>query len=414
MIISFSEIASSLKRNKLRTALTGFSIAWGIFMLIILLAAGNGLKNGVTSNFANDNVNQVSIWAGWTSIPYKGKPKYTRIKMDNSDSVMMANVFSEVDQVIPIYRVGYKQVQTQNYFTSTNIQAVIPAYFNMEPIDILQGRNLNQMDVELHRKVVVLAERDAKSLFKGENAINQFIFMDNIVYQVVGVYKTKSSWRTDAFIPLSTAQKIYNNGNRLEEMIITVNGLTTEQANEEFNDRIRKQMSLKHEFDPQDRRAVYIWNQLENYLQSQKIFSAITLFVWIIGIGTLIAGIVGVSNIMLVTVRERTKEFGIRKALGAKPSSIIRMIIAESLVVTALFGYIGMVFGIVVTEAINKMMSGSMGMGDEGPTMFKNPTVDLGIVVAATLVLIVAGILAGYFPARKAVKIKPIEALRSE
>ncbi|MDD4849007.1 MAG: FtsX-like permease family protein, partial [Bacteroidales bacterium] len=157
-----------------------------------------------------------------------------------------------------------------------------------------------------------------------------------------------------------------------------------------------------------------VWNQLENYLQSQKIFSAITMFVWIIGIGTLIAGIVGVSNIMLITVRERTKEFGIRKALGAKPSSIIRMIVAESLVVTAFFGYIGMAFGIIVTEIIGKIMNSNMTLGEQGPTMFKDPTVDLGIAIAATLVLIIAGVLAGYFPARKAVKIKPIEALRSE
>ena len=413
----FSEILTSLKRNKLRTFLTGFSIAWGIFMLIVLLAAGNGLKNGVTSNFAFLTLNKLKLFASRTSIPYDGYPTGRKITMNNSDSIFMANSFVEIDQVIPIYTLGYKTLYNQKKYASGEVTAVLPAYFNMESIDFLYGRTINPLDIQEKRKVIVICKKDAELLFASQDVIGRNVVIDNIVFQVIGVYSSNDrfSWRTESFVPLSTAQTIYNNTNQFEQMICTLNGLTTATENDSFNLKLQHRLSAKHKFHPDDNRAIFIWNSLKDYLQTMKIFSAISIFVWIIGLGTLIAGIVGVSNIMLITVRERTKEFGVRKALGAKPSSIIRMIIAESLVVTASFGYIGMLFGVIITEAIHKfMMSGAQANEGGMPVIFQNPTVDIGIALAATFILIIAGVIAGYFPARKAVAIKPIEALKYE
>jgi len=329
----------------------------------------------------------------------------------------MANSFVEIDQVIPIYTLGYKTLYNQKKYASGEVTAVLPAYFNMESIDFLYGRTINPLDIQEKRKVIVICKKDAELLFASQDVIGRNVVIDNIVFQVIGVYSSNDrfSWRTESFVPLSTAQTIYNNTNQFEQMICTLNGLTTATENDSFNLKLQHRLSAKHKYHPDDNRAIFIWNSLKDYLQTMKIFSAISIFVWIIGLGTLIAGIVGVSNIMLITVRERTKEFGVRKALGAKPSSIIRMIIAESLVVTASFGYIGMLFGVIITEAIHKfMMSGAQANEGGMPVIFQNPTVDIGIALAATFILIIAGVIAGYFPARKAVAIKPIEALKYE
>lgn len=329
--------------------------------------------------------------------------------MDNSDSVFVANCFAEVDQVVPVFRVGYKEISTQTNYVSSNIQAVIPEYFDIDEIDILHGRNINKLDIRESRKVIVLSERDAVSLFKDESPISRYTVIDGIPFQVIGVYKKENTWQTNAFIPLSTAQTVYNSRS-MREMVVTVNGLNTIKANEAFNDKVVKRMSLRHLFDPSDKWAIYVWNQMENYLQSVKLFNAIDIFIWAIGLGTLIAGIVGVSNIMLITVRERTKEIGIRKAIGAKPNSIITMIVTEALIITSLFGYIGMICGIMVTEVISNILAKSGASN----IPIKDPGVDMGIVLAATAILVIAGTLAGYFPARKAVRVKPIEALRNE
>jgi len=412
----FNEIFTSLKRNKLRTFLTGFSIAWGIFMLILLLAAGNGLKNGVTSNFSSSTINKLNLFASWTSLPYEGYPKGRKINMDNSDSLFMANSFPEIDEVIPEYPLGYKTIYNQKKYANGEVKAVLPQYINVRSLNIIKGRFLNSLDMKEKRKVIVLSRQDAELLFGSVDVIGRIVILDQVVYQVVGVYAIERSfWRTESYVPFSTARSIYNATNHINQITCTINGLTTADENDSFNLRLQHRLSEKHNYHPDDNKAIYIWNSLKDYLQTMKIFSAISIFVWIIGLGTLIAGIVGVSNIMLITVRERTKEFGIRKALGAKPSSIIRLIISESLFVTAAFGYIGMFFGILITEIINKvMLSGASTPKQGAPMIFQNPTVDIGIAVSATLVLIIAGVLAGYFPARKAVAIKPIEALKYE
>ena len=412
----FSEIANSLKRNKLRTFLTGFSIAWGIFMLIFLLAAGNGLKNGVTSNFSEMNNNKLQLFAGFTSMPYDGYPSGRKIDMDYTDSVFLANSFPEISQVYALYDLGFKTIYNQKKFISTEIKALEPEFFNMDPIEISEGRLIDRLDIIENRKVMVLNQKDAQLLFNGLSPINRTVTLDNLTYRVVGVYASdRHSWRSEAYIPITTAQTIYNTSRTIQQIECSIQGLYTKEANNNFNEKMQLRMSKKHHYHPEDQNAIWIWNALSDYIQTVKIFSAISMFVWIIGIGTLIAGIVGVSNIMLITVRERTKEIGIRKALGAKPSSIIRLIVLESLAVTASFGYIGMFLGILVTEGINKFMEHSMSNGNNDmPVIFQNPTIDLKIALMATLVLIIAGVLAGYFPARKAVAVKPVEALKYE
>ena len=410
------EITNALRRNKLRTFLTGFSIAWGIFILIVLLAAGNGLKNGIMSNFADEAINKLNLYAFETSKPYNGYPTGRQIYMDNTDSMMMAHSFSEINGVYPNYQVGEKILYNGKKYTKTSIEAIVPNYFDLEKLNFCYGRPFNQLDMNEKRKTIIISTEDANLLFGKEDIVGEHVVVDKIIFQIVGVYKkNRMSWRTSSYIPLTTALSIYNSTNRLTEMLCTIEGLTTLEENKAFTKMLQTRLSKKHQYDPEDDTAIFVSNSLSNYLQTIQLFSAISTLLWMIGLGTLIAGVVGVSNIMLITVRERTKEFGIRKALGAKPISIIRLIIAETLVVMALFGYLGMILGILLTEGISKVLSAAMTQaGEDMPTLFLNPTIDLRIALGATFVLIIAGILAGYFPARKAVSIKPIEALRYE
>jgi putative ABC transport system permease protein len=274
-----------------------------------------------------------------------------------------------------------------------------------------QGRFINAIDMKEFRKVAVINERLKEVLFKEENPVGKLFIAGGLSYHVVGVFEEKS-WgeQEKAYIPLSTAQLLYNHNHGYHSISFTLQGLETEEQNEAFEETFRSKLAAVHSFSPEDKRAVGIWNQLQNYLQFLGIFNGISAFIWIIGIGTLIAGITGVSNIMLITVRERTKEIGIRKALGAKPSSILGSIVLESVFITSLFGYIGMFLGVGIGELANSIMQ-SPGM-EEASQMFQNPTIDVGIALGAMAVLIVSGLLAGYFPALKAVKISPVEAMR--
>ncbi|MDR2407707.1 MAG: ABC transporter permease [Bacteroidales bacterium] len=411
----FYEIAESLQRNKLRTILTGFSIAWGIFMLMLLLASGNGLKNGVMHNFADQTSNTVTLFAGYTTLPYKGHDKGREILMDNTDSILLAYEFTNVNDIMPVYNIGNKQFFNKKKYTDGNMEAVMPLYFQAEHIHIKQGRAFNTMDMEEQRKVIVVSVKSAQRLFETEDVIGKSIVADDIAYTIVGVYSNaQTGWRETFYIPLEVGKSVYNERNKIREMKFTLKDFTSIEANENFEKNLRMRLSRKHDYDPNDHSAIYIWNELQGYLRTMTIFSVLTTFLWLIGISILISGIVGVSNIILITVKERTKEFGIRKALGAKPSSIIRLIVAEALVITTFFGYVGMVLGVIVTEIANKLIAKATASLSTEKVIFQNATVDLDIAISATVLLIVAGVLAGYFPARKAVKIKPIEAIRYE
>lgn len=413
---SLREIFSTISKNKLRTALTGFAVAWGIFMLIILLASGNGLKNGVTSNFANRAQNSVTLWPGWTSMPYKGMPSNRSIKFDEKDYDLIRNKIPEVEYVSA--RVSQSAtISYGNEYGAWRMEGVSPdaAYINNIKIKDGDGRFLNKLDVDNKRKVIVISPEMQRLLFKEENPLGKYVIANGIAYQVIGIYDDSdmSSNNPPAYIPFTTAQMLYNKGWGFRQIDFTVKGLKSIDENKAFIERVRNQMAQLHRFDPADRSALYIRNTAEDVAQTNLIFDGINIFIWVIGLASLMAGIVGVGNIMLITVKERTREIGIRKAIGATPGSVLRLVIFESIMITTAAGYIGMLFGILLTEGISSMITSGPSKMDS-PSVFKDPTVDLGTIAIATLVLIIAGVIAGLIPALKATRVRPIEAMRAE
>ena len=414
------EILQTLRKNKLRTTLTGLSVSWGIFILIVLIGAGNGLKNGVTSNFSDRAVNRISLSSGTTSMPHNGlksgrnlqftEKEVETIEADVSESRFIA---ARIDRT--------QTISFGTEYGSYQIRGVTPDYMEIEKliIETQNGRFINGLDIKETAKIIVLDNKIAETLFKDKNPIGSYVKVGSLMFKVVGINSKKARWGTPTgYIPFSTAQAIYNPGKKFNQITFTVDGLETKPENERFDESLRKLFGRILNFNPQDKQALYLYNSQADYIESQQIFGGITLFVTIIGILTLIAGIVGVSNIMLVSVKERTREIGIRKAIGAPPASILKTIILESLLITAIFGYIGMLAGVGLTELVNMVMEQAANGQPvtDGPQMsvFKNPTVNIGYAVFATIVLVIAGIVAGYLPARKAVKIKPIEAMRQE
>ena len=419
MIDIWQEIYSTIKRNKLRTFLTGFAVAWGIFMLIVLLGAGNGLIHAFEQSASERAMNSIKIFPGWTSKSYDGLKEGRRVQLDNKDVDATNRYFP--DHVIntggTVWQGGVNLSFGQEY-VSLSLSGVYPNHTEVEVVKLFKGRFINEIDIRERRKVIVLHKKTAEILFDKTHTdpIGQFVNAGNVVYQVVGLYNDKGdSGDSDAYIPFSTLQTIYNKGDKLNNLIMTTKNLETIEANEKFETYYRKVLGANHRFDPTDHSAIWIWNRFTNYLQQQQGSAMLRIAIWVIGIFTLLSGIVGVSNIMLITVKERTREFGIRKALGAKPLSILWLIIVESVTITTIFGYIGMVAGIGATEWMNNAFGNqTMDTGMWTETVFLNPTVDIRIAIQATLTLIIAGTLAGLFPARKAVSIRPIEALRAD
>lgn len=416
----WQEILSTIKKNKLRTFLTGFAVAWGIFMLMVLLGAGNGLSNGVGSNFEGNAMNAIWIWSRETSMPHAGFQSGRRIQftMDDYDAI---SKLEQVDKISARYWIGDRTYAYANEYGNYNTQSCHPDYMDIEKFEITQGRFLNDIDMQYNRKVIVIGEDIRAALFKNVDPIGEILRVGNVPFKVIGVYDELDprEGTRQGLIPISTAQALLNAGKRIHEMSLTTTNISKEES-QKLEKTITNLLAKQHKFNPEDQRAIGMYNSLENYIETMNIFKAIKMFVWLIGIGTLIAGIVGVSNIMLIVVKERTKEIGIRKALGATPGSIIGLVLLESILITALAGYVGMFLGISLMEGINFMMEqqaqAQVGAnGDQGEfRMFMNPTVDLRIAISAMLLLVSAGALAGYFPARKAASVKPIEALRDE
>lgn len=411
------EIFGTMKRNKLRTFLTGFAVSWGIFILIILLGAGNGLRNGVMKNFENWSQNRIVIYAGSTDKPYAGFQRGRRIRFTYKDFEDLSVFFPEIDKKT-VEQYLSDTLKYNNEYSVVSLRGVHPA---KAEIDFLKmesgnGRFINEIDVSRQRKVVVISQRTKEILFKEENPIGKRIIIRSVPFQVIGVYSSEdNSYETASYIPVSTAITMYNPGPYIHDIVMTVNGVDTKEAVEDLEKRLRLYFARRHHFDPEDMSAIGMWNTLENFQSINIIMNGLSLMIWLIGIGTLTAGIVGVSNIMLITVKERTREFGIRKAIGATPFSILRMIVFESVLITSVFGYVGMITGIGVTEAINVVVESMNNSGGEnGGFIFANPTVDLGIAISSTVLLIIAGVVAGYFPARKAVSVSAIESMRVE
>ena len=416
----FQEIFSTLKQNKLRTTLTGLSVSWGIFILIILLGAGNGLRNGVMENFQERAVNRISLWTGRTSMPFRGLKSGRNLQFADKELGVIQNEVAESRLITPQSN-NNQTISNGGEFGSYRVRGVMPDYLGIEKLIIKpdDGRFINQLDIKNENKVIVIDKKIEETLFKEKSALGEYVKVGQLMFMVVGVNSKKQGWGSpSAYIPFSTFQLIFNPNKKFNSITFTVEGLDTKAENETFNEALRKEMGQSMSFSSEDTQAIYLNNSQEDYIQTQKIFGGITMFVAIIGIFTLIAGIVGVSNIMLVSVKERTREIGIRKAIGASPMSILKIIVLESILITAIFGYIGMIAGIGVTELANFLMeqAAAQQVPTDGPQMsiFKDPTVNLGYVLISTGILIVAGVIAGYMPAYKAVKVKPIEAMRKE
>ena len=410
----WSEIFMALRRNKLRTILTGFAISWGIFMLIILLSAGNGLKNGVNSNFADRIKNTYTIWSSSTELPYKGHKAGRYIMLNNKDTQLLESLY-QVEEVSPVLSKGGTLVFGEKS-RNVNMEGVKPIFKNIEGIKIVEGRFINENDMKNKLKVVVIDKNTSEELMRVSeetSMIGKTVYINDLNFTVVGVSKGMAFGEMgQCFAPYSTIRALYN-VNEYYQLTFTTKGLDTKEENEVFAKELKKKIATLHEFSPDDQRGVWIESQMINSLETMKIFNTINIFIWIIGIAMLISGVVGVSNIMRITVKERTNEIGIRKALGAKPRSILLSIVMESLVITTIFGYIGMICGVGVMEIVNSIMeaSGAGTNAEMGMSVFVNPTVDISIVISATLVLIVSGVAAGFAPAWNSVKVKPIEAM---
>lgn len=406
MLDLLHEIGQTLRNNKLRTALTGIAVAWGIFMLIILLGAARGVTNYFDDSMGSRATNVISIWGGRTSKPYKGYKDGRWINLKGSDAIAIENDNPQtISKVTPFASVDTAKIKTSRDAIS-GFEAVFPEAIRTERLEMKYGRFINDLDISESRRVMVLRDNQAALLFgDDEKALGKTVSSMGLAWTVVGIYSHR--WNKSTYAPYTAFKAVTGNNDDANQLDVTVEGLKTEADGEAVEDNIRASIARTHEFAPDDANAIWTWNRFNDYLRGLAANNMLRLAVWIIGLLTLLTGIVGVSNIMFVSVRERTHEIGIRRAIGAKPRSIVTQVITESVAVTAIFGYIGIFLGIIVLQVINHFV----GDDTEG---FKNPTVDISMAVQVTLALIVSGAIAGLFPALKATKVKPVEALRDE
>lgn len=406
MLDLIREIGQTLRNNKLRTALTGVSVAWGIFMLIILLGAARGVTNYFDESMGSNPTNVISIWGGRTSKPYKGYKDGRWIELKEGDAAAIVNDNpGHVSRVSPFASADTAKIKTSRDAIS-GFEAVFPDAIRTKKLTMKYGRFINDLDISEARRVMVLADNQATLLFGNDaDALGKTVSSMGLAWTVVGIYSHR--WNRSTYAPYTTYKAVTGNNDYAYQLDATVEGLTDEASGDAVEEAIRASLAAQHNFAPDDANAIWTWNRFNDYLRGQRGNNILRLAVWIIGLLTLLTGIVGVSNIMFVSVRERTHEIGIRRAIGAKPRSIVLQVITESIAVTGLFGYIGVFLGIVVLQFINHFV----GDSTEG---FRNPTVDLSMALQVTVALIVAGAIAGLFPAIKATKVKPVEALRDE
>jgi putative ABC transport system permease protein len=377
-------------------------------MLVILLGSGKGLENGIATNFKDAMNNSFWIFSNKTSIDYNGFKKGRSIMLQNEDHDALRRDVSSIQYSSSRLTIPVKTIlSTTKKYASYEVRTAMPVYEKIELIKTQDGRFINERDQVECRKCVTISTDVRDFFFKDENPLGKTIKINNIAFKIVGVFEDKDNWDNNrcVYIPISTAQKIFGSGHDVSMISLTLQGITVDQSIVLAKD-IVKMLANRHDFSPDDHDAVRISNNFESLSRNMQMISAINIFVWVIGIGTIIAGIVGISNIMLISVKDRTKEIGIRKALGAKPASIIGMILQESILITTIAGYVGMIAGIGLLELLSKTIPDNK--------TFVNPSLDLSVALTATAILIIAGTLAGFFPAKHAAKIKPIEALRYE
>ena len=406
---TWQEILSTLNKNKLRAILTGFSVAWGIFMLIILLGAGNGFENAMRKGFSRSLVNSMWIHGRKTTKPYQGLKPGRYIRLTNEDYEQIKKNIPEVELISSMYDIpGQSYVAYKGKSVKYRVSSTHPDYLVINKIKVTEGRPFNNLDIIQKRKIVAITPEVKEELFGNKNAIGEYITVNGFNVKVVGVFESpdKNSDNKIIALPISTAQLLYGGKEDISYLSLTIPLSSSVKESQKIEKDIRYLLSGIHKFDPEDERAVRISNSIEQAGRYKKVLNSISLFVWVICIMTIIAGIVGVSNIMTVVVKERTREIGIRKAIGARPFSIIGMILQEAILITSVSGLLGLLLGTGLLELIRTRMPENQ--------YFYNPEADIKIAVSATVFLIASGIMAGFFPARKAAKIKPIVALREE
>ena len=408
-IDKWQEIFSSLSRHKLRTVLTALSVWWGIFMLVILLGAGNGLFNSANRDFTNDATNTLWVWGDRTSKPYKGLPAGRRVEFDNDDTNAVDRL-DGTDRTSARFRMsGDYFIAYKNKSLAYDVQCVRPEHYYIENPILMEGRFVNQTDIEKQRKVVSIGEAVKNEFFEeGESPLGEYLSIKGVKYQIVGVFTEERSRETErVYIPIATAQRI-EGSKRVHTMVIDMGEATPEEALV-IENNVRRKLANRLKVDPSDRQAVGIYNSTEQFKEIQTVMLLINIFIWFVGIGSIIAGVIGVSNIMLIIVKERTKEIGVRKALGATPGSIISMIVQESVFLTSIAGYLGLACGMALIYAIQKVME----VNEIELEFFYNPEVDVKLVLIALLILIVSGAVAGLIPAIQAARINPVVAMKS-
>lgn len=401
-----SEIRQTMRSNRLRTVLTGVSVAWGVFMLIILLGVARGVTNSFHENMTAESSSRIMVWRGFTSKPWHGYRDGRFIDFRDSDGrEIEADTPGFVSDVMSVASNDTARIFGPTDYIGGGIQAVYPGSFDNDNIETVAGRLFNERDMAEGRRVMVIAARNARLLFGSEEAaVGSTVRCMDLSWTIVGVYDHR--WRNQSYVPFATYKSVTGKEDDVYNLQVNLRNVATEADGEAAEQAVRGTLARVHDFDPTDNNAVWTWNTFSTYLKNRKVSEYLTLAVWVIGLLTLLTGIVGVSNIMFVSVRERTHEIGIRRAIGAKPRSILTQVLAESVAVTAMFGYIGVFCAMVILQVIDHFAGDSEG--------FKNPTVDISIAVQVTVALIVAGALAGLFPALKAIKVKPVEALRDE
>lgn len=402
----WQEIFDSINKHRLRTILTAFGVSWGIFMLVLLLGAGQGLQNGVSHNFAGDATNSLWINSGRTSLPFNGLKEGRQIALTNEDYEFLWDQFSQIESLSGKYFLRGSKTVTYNGVTrSYSVQATHPDGQVIESLEILSGRFYNDRDMREHRKVAVIGQYVKQELFGDEDPEGQNITIDATNYKVIGVFYDKEGEQTmrRIYLPMSTVQKVYSAFDKMDQLVVVTGDLSEEDMSV-LEASVKTSFSQRKKFDKDDPQALRIYNRARDYQSFMSLMNAIKGLMWFVGIFSIVAGVIGVSNIMLIIVKDRTKEIGIRKALGATPSSIVGMIFQESIFITGVAGYLGLGAGIAVLALLQGIES----------EFFRRPEINIWIAIGATMILVLAGAMAGLLPALQAARINPVTAIKSE